>query len=94
MAASLASAPELQKNMFSMPVMPGVARRPTLAVDAKEVRGVNKLLRLFDYRGRDLRMLMPQIRDGDPRDAVQIGPVVGVIQTAPSPREKVTGNRP
>ena len=37
-----------------------------LQVDAKEVRGVNESLRLFDYRGRDLRMLMPQIRDGDP----------------------------
>ena len=37
-----------------------------LQINAKEVRGVNKPLRLFDYRGRDLRMLMPQIRHGDP----------------------------
>ena len=37
-----------------------------LQVDAKEVGGMNEFLRLLNDRGRDLRMLMPQIRDGDP----------------------------
>ena len=81
MAASLASAPELQKNTRSMPDNAAQAiGQPRLQVDAVQVGGVHQLARLLADGPGDRRVGVAQAAHGNAGQGIEVLPVLAVPQ--------------